>query len=205
MSLSTSYSEFNQQLLLKLTLGQQFKQAVKVPNELQVYVPQQIDSAQDLLVLNQYWVLMQQAGYQAQGVPETIQKNMTKTAQVHNEKPLDHELVQILKWVVAQESPFLYQDWVNQILKLAQQQQQVIPRYLVLNILPLCRNPVLLASSFPEFAFQGDVTTRLDDVKRVWKYLKQQDSASLIRQLLKSKNLNLSKKRNRLWKWSLPR
>ena len=192
MSLSTSYSEFNQQLLLKLTLGQQFKQAVKVPNELQVYVPQQIDSAQDLLVLNQYWVLMQQAGYQAQGVPETIQKNMTKTAQVHNEKPLDHELVQILKWVVAQESPFLYQDWVNQILKLAQQQQQVIPRYLVLNILPLCRNPVLLASSFPEFAFQGDVTTRLDDVKRVWKYLKQQDSASLIRQLLKSKNSDWS-------------
>ena len=48
MSLSTSYSEFNQQLLLKLTLGQQFKKAVKVTNELQVYVPQQIDSAQDL-------------------------------------------------------------------------------------------------------------------------------------------------------------
>ena len=188
MSLTPSYSEFNQQLLLKLTLGQQFKQTVKVPNELQVYVPQQIDSSQDVLVLNQYWVLMQQAGYQAQGVPETIQKNMTKTAQVHNEKPLDHELVQILKWVIAQESPFLYQDWVNQILNLAQQQQQVIPRYLVLNILPLCRNPVLLASSFPEFAFQGDVTTRLDDAKRVWKYLKQQDAAPLIRQLLKSKN-----------------
>jgi len=188
MSLTPSYSEFNQQLLLKLTLGQQFKQTVKVPNELQVYVPQQIDSSQDVLVLNQYWVLMQQAGYQAQGVPETIQKNMTKTAQVHNEKPLDHELVQILKWVIAQESPFLYQDWVNQILKLAQQQQQVIPRYLVLNILPLCRNPVLQASSFPEFVFQGDVTTRLDDAKRVWKYLKQQDAAPLIRQLLKSKN-----------------
>ena len=85
MSLSTSYSEFNQQLLLKLTLGQQFKQTVKVPNELQVYAPKQIDSAQDLLVLNQYWVLMQQAGYQAQGVPETLQKNIAEIDQIENE------------------------------------------------------------------------------------------------------------------------
>ena len=186
MSLSLSYSEFNQQLLLKLTLGQQFKQTVKVPNELQVYAPKQIESAQDLLALNQYWVLMQQAGYQAQGIPETIQKNMVKTDQIYDEQQLDHELVQILKWVVAQESPFLYQDWVIQIFKLAQLQQQVIPRYLVLKVLPLCRNPVLLASVLPEFSFQGDVTTRLDDAKRVWKYGKQQDAAPLIRQLLKS-------------------
>lgn len=188
MSLSTSYSEFNQQLLLKLTLGQQFKQTVKVPNELQVYAPKQIDSAQDLLVLNQYWVLMQQAGYQAQGVPETLQKNIAEIDQIENEKQLDNQLVQILKWVVAQESPFLYQDWVIQIFKLAQLQQRVIPRYLVLKVLPLCRNPVLLASVLPEFAFQGDVTTRLDDAKRVWKYVKQQDAAPLIRQLQKSKS-----------------
>lgn len=188
MSLSTSYSEFNQQLLLKLTLGQQFKQAVKVPNELQDYVPRHIDSVQDLLVLNQYWVLMQQAGYQAQCVPETLQKNIAETDQIENEKQLDNQLVQILKWVVAQESPFLYQDWVIQIFKLAQLQQQVIPRYLVLKVLPLCRNPVLLASVLPAFAFQGDVTTRLDDAKRVWKYLKQQDAAPLIRELMKLKN-----------------
>lgn len=188
MSLSTSYSEFNQQLLLKLTLGQQFKQTVKVPNELQDYVPRHIDSAQDLLVLNQYWVLMQQAGYQAQCVPETLQKNIAETDQIENEKQLDNQLVQILKWVVAQESPFLYQDWVIQIFKLAQLQQQVIPRYLVLKVLPLCRNPVLLASVLPAFAFQGDVTTRLDDAKRVWKYLKQQDAAPLIRELMKLKN-----------------
>ena len=142
MSLTTSYREFNQQLLLKLTLGQQFKQTVKVPDELQIYVPKQIDSAKDLLVLNQYWVLMQQAGYQAQGVPETFQKNIAEIDQIENEKQLDNQLVQILKWVVAQESPFLYQNWVNQIFKLAQQQQQVIPRYLVLKLLPLCRNPV---------------------------------------------------------------
>lgn len=192
MSLTTSYREFNQQLLLKLTLGQQFKQTVKVPDELQIYVPKQIDSAQDLLVLNQYWVLMQQAGYQAQGVPETFQKNIAKIDQIENEKQLDNQLVQILKWIVAQESPFLYQDWVNQIFKLAQQQQQVIPRYLVLKLLPLCQNPVLLATILPEFAFQGDVTTRVDDAKRVWKYLKQQDSSSLIRQLLKSKNSDWS-------------
>ena len=139
MSLSTSYSEFNQQLLLKLTLGQQFKQTVKVPNELQVYAPKQIDSAQDLLVLNQYWVLMQQAGYQAQGVLETLQKNIAEIDQIENEKQLDNQLVQILKWVVAQESPFLYQDWVIQIFKLAQLQQRVIPRYLVLKVLPLCQ------------------------------------------------------------------
>lgn len=119
MSLSTSYSEFNQQLLLKLTLGQQFKQTVKVPNELQVYAPKQIDSAQDLLVLNQYWVLMQQAGYQAQDVPEILQKNIAEIDQIENEKQLDNQLVQILKWAVAQESPFLYQDWVIQIFKLA--------------------------------------------------------------------------------------
>lgn len=188
MSLSTSYSEFNQQLLLKLTLGQQFKQTVKVPNELQDYVPRHIDSAQDLLVLNQYWVLMQQAGYQAQGVPETLQKNIAEIDQIENEKQLDNQLVQILKWVVAQESLFLYQDWVIQIFKLAQLRQQVIPRYLVLKVLPLCRNPVLLASVLPAFAFQGDVTTRLDDAKRVWKYLKQQDAAPLIRELMKLKN-----------------
>lgn len=188
MSLTTSYREFNQQLLLKLTLGQQFKQTVKVPDELQIYVPKQIDSAQDLLVLNQYWVLMQQAGYQAQGVPETFQKNIAEIDQIENEKQLDNQLVQILKWVVAQESPFLYQNWVNQIFKLAQQQQQVIPRYLVLKLLPLCRNPVLLAVILPEFVFQGDVTTRVDDTKRVWKYVKQHDAAPLIRQLLKSKN-----------------
>ncbi|WP_171462389.1 hypothetical protein [Acinetobacter pittii] len=53
MSLTTSYSEFNQQLLLKLTLGQQFKQVIKIPKELLDYVPKEIDSAQDLLVLNQ--------------------------------------------------------------------------------------------------------------------------------------------------------
>jgi len=155
---------------------------------LQDYVPRHIDSAQDLLVLNQYWVLMQQAGYQAQGVPETLQKNIAEIDQIENEKQLDNQLVQILKWVVAQESPFLYQDWVIQIFKLAQLQQQVIPRYLVLKVLPLCRNPVLLASVLPAFAFQGDVTTRLDDAKRVWKYLKQQDAAPLIRELMKLKN-----------------
>lgn len=188
MSLTTSYSEFNQQLLLKLTLGQQFKQTVKVPEGLQIYVPKQIDSVQDLLVLNQYWGLMQQAGYQAQDVPETFQKNIAEIDQRENEKQLDNQLVQILKWVIAQESPFLYQNWVNQIFKLAQQQQQVIPRYLVLKLLPLCRNPVLLAAILPKFAFQGDVTTRLDDAKRVWKYLKQQDAAPLIRELMKLKN-----------------
>ncbi|MCU4581387.1 hypothetical protein KTJ32_10360 [Acinetobacter gyllenbergii] len=192
MCLNASYSDFNQQLLLKLTLGQQFKQTLKIPDVLQTYVPKQIDSAQDLLVLNQYWMLMQHAGYQARTVPETVQKSLNKIEQLQHEKQLDNELVQILKWIVGQESPFLYQDWVNQILKLAQQQQQVIPRYLVLKVLPLCRNPVLLASILPEFAFQGDVTTRLDDAKRVWKYLKQQDSAPLVRQLLKSKNSDWS-------------
>lgn len=188
MSLTTSYSEFNQQLLLKLTLGQQFKQVIKIPKELQDYIPKEIDSAQDLLVLNQYWGLMQLAGYQTRAVPEKVQKSFGEIDQIQNEKQLDDELVQILKWIVAQESPFLYQDWVNQIFKLAQQQQQVIPRYLVLKLLPQCQNPVLLATILPEFAFQGDVTTRVDDAKRVWKYLKQQDSSSLIRQLLKSKN-----------------
>ncbi len=187
MSLTTSYSEFNQQLLLKLTLGQQFKQVIKIPKELQDYIPKEIDSAQDLLVLNQYWGLMQLAGYQTRAVPEKVQKSFGEIDQIQNEKQLDDELVQILKWIVAQESPFLYQDWVNQIFKLAQQQQQVIPRYLVLKLLPQCQNPVLLATILPEFAFQGDVTTRVDDAKRVWKYLKQQDSSSLIRQLLKSK------------------
>ena len=82
---------------------------------MQVYAPKQIDSAQDLLVLNQYWVLMQQAGYQAQDVPEILQKNIAEIDQIENEKQLDNQLVQILKWVVAQESPFLYQDWVIQI------------------------------------------------------------------------------------------
>ncbi|MHC0016559.1 hypothetical protein ACW2B4_02110 [Acinetobacter pittii] len=192
MSLTTSYSEFNQQLLLKLTLGQQFKQVIKIPKELLDYVPKEIDSAQDLLVLNQYWALMQLAGYQTRAVPEKVQKSFGEIDQIQNEKQLDDELVQILKWIVAQESPFLYQDWVNQIFELAQQQQQVIPRYLVLKLLPLCQNPVLLATILPEFAFQGDVTTRVDDAKRVWKYLKQQDSSSLIRQLLKSKNSDWS-------------
>lgn len=106
MSLTTSYSEFNQQLLLKLTLGQQFKQVIKIPKELQDYIPKEIDSAQDLLVLNQYWGLMQLAGYQTRAVPEKVQKSFGEIDQIQNEKQLDDELVQILKWIVAQESPF---------------------------------------------------------------------------------------------------
>lgn len=195
MSLTPSYNAFEQQLRLKLTLGQQFKQVIQLPEALKKYVPEQIESSQDLLQLNQYWVLMKQAGHQAMPISDAIEKSLAaeKPQLEIQENALDASLLQVLQWIVAQEAPYDYALWLDQILKWARQQQQVIPRYLVLPVLSVCRNSVLLAQTLPQFAFQGDVTTRIDEVKRVWKYLKHNDAAPLIRHLLKLRSSDWSR------------
>lgn len=182
--MSNTLSQFDEKLLLKLTLGQQLKQPLAVPDVLTSYVADEIETTQDLLQTNQYWMLLQQAGKQPEQASIKILEKLEKDAHIVVEESISEDLSSVIAWILVQERPHQYSDWFQEILKIAAAQQVVVPRRFVLKSASLERNGWRLASALPSIAFTGAViSSRLDEAKAFYAYIKNQDTEPLLKYL----------------------
>lgn len=179
-------SQFDEKLLLKLTLGQQLQQPLTVPDVLTDYVATDIETTQDLLQTNQYWMLLQQAGQQPQQASSKILDQLEKNTQIVVEDVMSEALSDVVTWILNQDRPHQYSTWIRQILNIVKAQELVIPRRFVLKIAGLERNAWLLASTLPQIAFHGGVvSSRLEEAKIFYQYVKHQNAEPLLKYLSK--------------------
>lgn len=185
--MSKQLTQFDQQLMLKMTLGQQFKQAFEIPEQLQGYGITKTETAQEILQLNQYWMLLQQAAKVSKPASEKILNKLQKTAEIIAEPTLSDELSAVLAWIFNKDNPVEYVDWIHQILQIARQQQVVLPRQFILKVAQIERNPYLLAQVIPNVAFSSGVSSaRLDHAKLFYNYCKDNDPQALLKSLAKT-------------------
>ena len=185
--MSKQLKQFDEQLVLKMTLGQQFKQPFTIPEVLQSYGVSDTETAQDILQLNQYWMLLQQASKMPEIASEKILSKLEKNAEIQHEATISEALTEVLMWIFKKDRPANYADWIHQILKLARQQQLVLPRQLILKVATIARNSCLLAQVLPDIAFMGGVSSsRLDQAKPFYQYFKDKNPDILFKLLAKS-------------------
>ena len=184
MSIKSTYAVFNQQLQLKLALGQQFKQILHLPEVLKSYA-----DAQNILALNQAWVLMQQAGYQAQTAPDDwIQMRPVVNQQpITAQEKISPELIQVLQLILKKLDPKnLYEEkiYISKIIRMIQQQNKIIPRYLLLDLFKLKNYDLddeVFAEILPKTFYQCDKTSfRVGRIKILKKYNENNQDAQIL-------------------------
>lgn len=198
MSITQSLQHFDQQLLLKLTLGQQLKQPLLIPEDLKAYTDQE-----NLLALNQVWVLMQQAGYRAHTATHNQLKHLQRPEQseVTVQEKISPELIQALQLILQKIDPKSLREeeiYISKIVRLATQQNKFIPRYILLELFKLKYYDLdddIFAKIIPDSFYQCDKTSlRVGRIKAFKKYAQsQQDPQVFMDYLTKLYRDDLSK------------
>lgn len=193
--MSVTLSQFHPQLLLKLTLGQQFKQPLIIPDELKDYTPEHIEQAPDILQLNQAWVLMQQAGQQA-SVLDQQAKQQLGNIDSDPQQFIATVWIKFLEKVLdAYELNRDEQGVLCQVALYYSESSQRIPHHLVFRLLNVLDTPTL-AQMLPERAYQllnFEANSEIKKAAFYRQYLQQGDEQVFIQALQPlSKNISRS-------------